>query len=98
MWWAEIRRHVPDESALAVGSIAAAHLPKGLTRAALKLAPGEPGGLAPCSSVAFLPAGTGSPGSDASKLSVAPPDAEGMASYVAWSSTSMRTHCQVSAT
>jgi len=90
MWWAEIRRHVPDETALSVASVAAKNLPTGLTRASLALTGSVSAG---CSAIAFLPAGSGKSGAKA--LQLAPLDAEGMPAYVAWSGSTLRTQCKV---
>ena len=82
-----MRRHVPDENALAIGSIAAKHLPTGVNaRKDLGLTDG-------CSRIALL-----SHGSDLktrSTVNVAPLDGDGIKAHIAWHAGAYRTHCEV---
>ena len=85
MWWAEIRRHVPDETGLAAGAVSVKHLPPGMTPEKVGLRNG-------CSTIAFVPQGYD--GSET--LKVAPSDEEGVAAFVGWVGSSFRTFCKVS--
>jgi hypothetical protein len=83
----QVRRHVPDENALALGSIAAKHLPPGLdARRDLGLTDG-------CSRIALLTHGYD--GKSTRGVNLAPLDAAGMRAHVAWHSGAYRTQCDV---
>lgn len=83
----KVRRHVPDENALAIGSISAKHLPQGVdARRDLGLTDG-------CSRIALL--AHGSDGKARGTVHVAPLDAAGMPAHVAWHASLYRTQCDV---
>ena len=86
LWWAEVRRHVPNEYALVVAQMDALHLPPQMTRKSLGL---DSESL--CSTIAYLPFG-----SDGRQLiNIAPPDREGMPAFVKWISSALRVHTVV---
>jgi len=90
MWWAEVRRHVAHENALALGNVAVSDLPRGLDAAMFGLVD-----AAQCSGIAYLPFGFDGTGPRPEQKHVAPPDSHGMPAFVAWASSSLRTFCTV---
>jgi hypothetical protein len=86
-WWAEIRRHVPDETALSVATVSVDHLPKGLTSSMLGIDKHH------CSSIAFLPAGLDL--KNKNDIKIAPMDDHKMKKFIGWISGIMRVSCEV---
>jgi hypothetical protein len=86
MWWAEVRRHVPNENALVVASMDATHLPPQMTLRSLDL---EAEGA--CSTIAYLPFGS----DGETQVQLAPRDSEGMPAFVQWVGTILRVHTVV---